>query len=1251
MLNRLSIVLELSAVVGFARIPRYTRILGLLAKSTTEYWAAIFRPALRWVGLMCALQILSGTDAGYAESPNDIRLRFDSAKLNHVEITQDKDGVFEVITSGTDPYVYCLPVSSRYDHTLFYTVRFEYQAEKDGGQFECFFGPPIHANKRAVAPLLAAESWQDVSIDLRTAKADFTEFSSQFRLDFGNQSDNRIRVRNFTLVEDRSDFENLAGPNDVSLKLDSDQTNQLTNVAFLDGVFTATTTGADPFVSCKPVQKHYDHQAVHILRFEYQAEKSGGVFECYFGPPFNESQRVTFPLKVAKKWRHVFLDLNEAKAGFTKEYRLFRLDFGNVSGNHIRIRNLALAENTAALHQVRLRPRWTKLRTSGVPIGIAPETVSVEPASRITVKHATPQAQATVATFDWHLDLDAQTKRYSEDENDLPFAPPLVTGQGEDLANHTVIRVLSKYGQNELQFLAYPPDVRGGVDVCTGTHPELSDGIIVAAPLTDKDVREVRIFTRYGGHLGTLTPPSSLVAPFAIAMGDYDRDLPADEIAVTSRKHLSSPQSVIVYSATGKLLRELKIRTSEKGTSENNLFIHNGQIGCFFSRDRTLRMIDAAGRVTERGLPARTPARITQRVFPSAYDHDLVGAFEEDVTSTLVTFPDSTPQEINKELNVGKRENVFWIAPQYEAWGKRHPHIHWDEEIAYDDFPEGQYIRKGVFHHLPVTKWNTDANWKETFSSYSKFEQAFRQQFQKYLKRYEERKPGVWEPSHTHRWFGSQAQHLMAETLPGSNVPKYATLDRLNGLAPLPTYHSQDLPLLNRVATWGLRAALREIARKQRQRPDHFAGVEPVHEMEIVSPQGNSPSLGDYNPAGIKGFYRFLMNHCGSLEDINRKYGTPFNKTFFDAPRDVGRGDWDNYRVNNPFYLAWWRFNMHVIYRTIADGYREALLAGFGPETISAHQIPDLYAIGHPATYDRPDYRVTPVDWILNAGAGYGFTRYGTHYTKSQTAINSAWTSGFGMMSLGEYAPKNRNADQSYANLVHIVDRGAYFIHHMAWDPERWPGENKAAFEACKRLVAERDEPRRAVAGGVTKVIPFQEPSRQFDLVAIGTGPERTGLIKSVSATGDWEGTVYVVPFHSAIEVDSLSQDRSFAIERPRELWSPVEVMRSGGQFELAFYASAKEPTTLELQVVADKVPLPNQVIRLKVDTNQKHHRVVYKFQVDVEHVSLRATADKPVTLASFTAYRHQETTARLREGIFEGKRHRGGVMFDVFDN
>lgn len=132
-----------------------------------------------------------------------------------------------------------------------------------------------------------------MSIDLRTAKAGFTQSSSRFRLDFGNQPANRIRVRKLTLVEDRQAFANLAGTNDVSLELNPDQVNQLENCALREGGFVATTTGNDPFVSCRPVQENYDHQGIYILRFEYQAEKNSGEFECYFVPPFDQQNRVT----------------------------------------------------------------------------------------------------------------------------------------------------------------------------------------------------------------------------------------------------------------------------------------------------------------------------------------------------------------------------------------------------------------------------------------------------------------------------------------------------------------------------------------------------------------------------------------------------------------------------------------------------------------------------------------------------------------------------------------------------------------------------------------------------------------------------------------------------------------------------------------------------------------------------------------------------------------------------------------------
>ncbi len=55
-----------------------------------------------------------------------------------------------------------------------------------------------------------------------------------------------------------------------------------------------------------------------------------------------------------------------------------------------------------------------------------------------------------------------------------------------------------------------------------------------------------------------------------------------------------------------------------------------------------------------------------------------------------------------------------------------------------------------------------------------------------------------------------------------------------------------------------------------------------------------------------------------------------------------------------------------------------SLLAGYPPETISTHQMPEAEAI--PGTLGVPLDRLTPVDIALSCGTAYGGTRYGTVY-------------------------------------------------------------------------------------------------------------------------------------------------------------------------------------------------------------------------------------------------------------------------------
>ena len=57
--------------------------------------------------------------------------------------------------------------------------------------------------------------------------------------------------------------------------------------------------------------------------------------------------------------------------------------------------------------------------------------------------------------------------------------------------NHTVIRILNKHGICEFQFLAYPPQIKGGVNVNVGKIFGKENNIVVN-PISAKNVNEIK---------------------------------------------------------------------------------------------------------------------------------------------------------------------------------------------------------------------------------------------------------------------------------------------------------------------------------------------------------------------------------------------------------------------------------------------------------------------------------------------------------------------------------------------------------------------------------------------------------------------------------------------------------------------------------------------------------------------------------------------------------------------------------------
>ncbi|MBI2302480.1 MAG: hypothetical protein HYU66_26540 [Armatimonadetes bacterium] len=339
------------------------------------------------------------------------------------------------------------------------------------------------------------------------------------------------------------------------------------------------------------------------------------------------------------------------------------------------------------------------------------------------------------------------------------------------------------------------------------------------------------------------------------------------------------------------------------------------------------------------------------------------------------------------------------------------------------------------------------------------------------------------------------------------------------------------------------------------------------------------------------------------------------------------------------------RFQSQCIYRIVAGTYREALLAGFPPEAVKCHQIPDLYAIASLTQFSRPAQRVTPVDWNLNAGTGYGFTRYGVWYQEEHNAAQGGHSSGQDLMVIGEYQSLTPDVEQAYQQLRYLRDHGVEFIHCMQWPEGHDQGYNAALTEALTRLAAD-DVPRPGIPGGTGQLRVWRDGGRTLELVSLGTGPGHTGLIKSIDSEGAWEGSVYVVPFHSHVEVTPLAVPAEADLAKPLDL-GRFEHLGAGNVVELSARVAARgDRGELTLRVYHGDTELPGCRLVVPVARQPRPVRLLVRVQMDTD--SLRVRLDGAVRLTGLQATLQAEQTTKLKQGIFAGRRHAGGVTFDA---
>lgn len=336
--------------------------------------------------------------------------------------------------------------------------------------------------------------------------------------------------------------------------------------------------------------------------------------------------------------------------------------------------------------------------------------------------------------------------------------------------------------------------------------------------------------------------------------------------------------------------------------------------------------------------------------------------------------------------------------------------------------------------------------------------------------------------------------------------------------------------------------------------------------------------------------------------------------------------------------------------RRLSDTYSAALSGGFPSEIIKAHQIPDAYGVEATAQFSEVGDRITPIDYAMTAGVGFGYTRYGV-WVKNNNQQKAAHTSGFESMVAGEYQALTTDQDLATEQLKYMFANGAVGVHCMFWPPvdPKSPQYNKTMAEAVAQIAA-KDEPRPGVTGGIGMIVPYHKDDRVFNIACVGAGPERTGLLKSLKADGTWEGSVYAVPFRTQIETVALQPETQKLGKGQRIRFGPLDKLDGGQQIEVTFRARSDSKAPITYSVRYGDQPLPGLSQTVQTSGDWKNDRFILRSQLPADGLFMCFDIPNGVTVEQVVALRENDVAARIHRSTDEGKRHRGGVTLDVLE-
>ncbi len=174
--------------------------------------------------------------------------------------------------------------------------------------------------------------------------------------------------------------------------------------------------------------------------------------------------------------------------------------------------------------------------------------------------------------------------------------------------------------------------------------------------------------------------------------------------------------------------------------------------------------------------------------------------------------------------------------------------------------------------------------------------------------------------------------------------------------------------------------------------------------------------------------------------------------------------------------------------------------------------------------------------------------------------------------------------------------------------------------------------------------------TQRYDIAVIGTGPQRTGLLKSLDERGQWQGSVYTVPFRSAITLATVRGNTRRQPDGGIQMSYPLGDFDVGQQFHLTWAGTGPADGTVTLEVQREGTPLPGFATTLPCSADApRQYRVVLRNQLPADGLEVIVNLPPGFDLtASEEAHVITERLARLHRGDETGNAHQGSIDFAV---